>query len=95
MERLKLRDSIIPRLRDLAHSTRSSKWEQTLRGPQWNFSYEQAVVISRAMMEDSVVENLKVCGYLAYCRWKLMDLSERESSFKVCPSFRCENCRLL
>lgn len=95
LERLKLQDSIIPHLRHLAYSTRSSKWEQTLRGPQWSFTYEQAVVISRAMIEDSIIANLKVCSYLVYCRWKLINLSERERSFEVRPHFWCKNCHLL
>ncbi|KAK2460042.1 hypothetical protein APHAL10511_007965 [Amanita phalloides] len=52
LEHLKLLDTIIPRLHDLSHTVHSSKWEKMLRGPEWGFSFEQAAMISRAMILD-------------------------------------------
>ena len=66
LEYLELLDSIIPRLHGLAHSTHSSKWEWVLRRPEWGFSYEQAAIVSKAMIQDIVVEDLKVCASLSH-----------------------------
>ena len=62
LEHLKLPDTILPRLHDLAHSVQSSKWVQTLCKPEWGFSFEHAMVLSRAMILDSRIVNLKVHG---------------------------------
>lgn len=48
----KLSDSLVPRLRDMARTTRSSRWEATLRSPAWGLSSRQAVGLSNAILAD-------------------------------------------
>lgn len=57
LERLQLPDTIISRLRDIALSVRSSRW---LQGPQWGVSFEQVVTMSRAIIREVSIEDLKV-----------------------------------
>jgi hypothetical protein len=39
-------------LRVLACSTRSSKWEKVLSGPEWGLTREQATQLSNALLTD-------------------------------------------
>ena len=52
LDRFNLDDTLLPRLRVLTTTVRSSKWEATLRRSQWGLSYEQAVNLSKAMLAD-------------------------------------------
>ena len=52
MDRFGLSDLIIPRLRQLVCSTRSSRWEATLLSPEWGMTSVQARLLSRAMLAD-------------------------------------------
>ena len=45
-------DDIIPRLRVLAQTVKSSHWKFKLRDPQYKLTTEQAVDIAEAMMND-------------------------------------------
>jgi len=51
-DRFHLNDILIPQLRILATTVRSSKWEAVLRSTKWGLNYEQAVNLSRAMAAD-------------------------------------------
>lgn len=48
-----LGDSLIPKLRDLAQTIRSSRWEATLRSPKWGLTHEQAADLSSALLADT------------------------------------------
>ena len=52
IDRLGLNDSLIPCLRVLTHTVRSSRWESVLRTPHWGLSYEQAANFAKAMQAD-------------------------------------------
>jgi len=52
LDRFDLDDSLIPRLRVLTQTVRSSKWEASLRGSKFMLSYEQASKLTNAMMKD-------------------------------------------
>jgi hypothetical protein len=52
LDRFKLDDKLIPRLRVLTRKVRNTQWESVLRTPQWGLSYEQASSLSRAMLAD-------------------------------------------
>ena len=52
MDRFGLSDLIIPRLRQLACSTHSSRWEAMLHSPEWGMTSVQARLLSRAMLAD-------------------------------------------
>jgi len=52
LDHLELADSFIPRLRVLACTVQSSRWEQVLRSSEWGLSQEQARLISRALISD-------------------------------------------
>ncbi|KAF8329664.1 hypothetical protein F5887DRAFT_923671 [Amanita rubescens] len=52
LDRLGLADSFIPRLRVLACTVRSSRWEQVLRSSEWGLSQEQARHVSHALISD-------------------------------------------
>jgi hypothetical protein len=52
LDRFQLSDSLLPRLRVLTMTIRSSRWEAVLRADQWGLSYEQAVNLSGALLAD-------------------------------------------
>lgn len=52
LDQLGLRDSVLPRLRILVGTVRSSRWEAMFRGPQWDLGYEQAATLSNALFAD-------------------------------------------
>ena len=52
LDHFHLDDALIPRLRVLTTTVRSSKWEIALRNPQWGLNYEQAFSLSNAMIAD-------------------------------------------
>jgi hypothetical protein len=58
LDRFHLDDNLIPQLRTLVTTTRSSKWEAKLRGRDWGLSYEQAVTLSNALHADLGVARL-------------------------------------
>ncbi|KAG1899556.1 uncharacterized protein F5891DRAFT_1189705 [Suillus fuscotomentosus] len=47
-----LGDEILPKLRVLASTVRSSRWESVFRSPKWDLSYEQASLLSKALLAD-------------------------------------------
>ncbi|KIK13831.1 hypothetical protein PISMIDRAFT_17704 [Pisolithus microcarpus 441] len=46
LDHFKISNKVLPQLRKLISTARSSHWEAVLRSPQWNLTYEQAVNIS-------------------------------------------------
>jgi hypothetical protein len=52
IDRFKLGDEVLPKLRALAGTVRSSRWEAVFRSPQWDLTYEQAFVLSKALLAD-------------------------------------------
>ncbi|RDB15155.1 hypothetical protein Hypma_004865 [Hypsizygus marmoreus] len=52
LDRFGLADAVIPRLRVITQTVRSSRWEHTLRNGDLALSYEQAANLSRAMERD-------------------------------------------
>lgn len=52
LDHFNLSDTLLPRLRVLTTTVRSSKWEATLRGDQWGLGYDQAINLSNAMLAD-------------------------------------------
>lgn len=53
LDRFDLNDNFILRLRNLARTVRSSRWEATLRTSDWGLSFEQAVSLSKALLLDT------------------------------------------
>lgn len=51
LDRFRLNDSLVPRLRGLTQTIRSSRWEEVLR-TEWGLTFEQAVTISGALRSD-------------------------------------------
>lgn len=51
IEYFRLADTVVPRLRDLTQTVRSSRWEEVLR-VKWGLTFEQASKISTAMQSD-------------------------------------------
>lgn len=68
LDRLGLGDEILLRLRTLIGTTRSSRWEVVFRSPKWNLTYEQAAILSKALLADLQVqpEVVKVGVFLYY-----------------------------
>ncbi|KAG1764089.1 hypothetical protein EV702DRAFT_1051461 [Suillus placidus] len=56
LDRLGLGDEILLKLRILIGTTRSSRWEAVFRSPKWNFTYEQATILSKALLTDLQVQ---------------------------------------
>jgi hypothetical protein len=52
IDRFNLGDRILPELRVLARTIRSSRWEAILRSSKWDLPYEQASVLSKALLAD-------------------------------------------
>jgi len=52
LDRFKLKDEILPELRKLVRTVRSSRWELEFRSQAWDLTYEQAFVLSRALLAD-------------------------------------------
>lgn len=52
LDRFRLSDSLIPQLRVLAQTVRSSRWESVLHSREWGLSMEQAANISTALLLD-------------------------------------------
>jgi len=53
LDRFKMNDDVLPRLRTLSSTVHSSRWEAVLRSHQWNLPYEQAANLSRALNADT------------------------------------------
>jgi hypothetical protein len=49
---IKLGDEVLPKLRVLVQTVRSSRWEAVFRSPKWDLSYEHASILSRALLAD-------------------------------------------
>jgi hypothetical protein len=70
LDRFNLNDTLVPRLRTLSTTVRSSKWEATLRSAQWGLSHDQAANLSSAMIADIKNEQfvrIKVHSYVHFC----------------------------
>ena len=52
LDRFDLDDSLIPRLRVLTQTVRSSRWERVLRSHRFGLAYEQAAKLTDAMLKD-------------------------------------------
>ncbi|KAF8330272.1 hypothetical protein F5887DRAFT_1081863 [Amanita rubescens] len=59
MDRLRLPDEIIPRLRALICETRSSRWEDVLCEPQWGLDRKAANILAQAMHVDTTGKKAK------------------------------------
>ncbi|KAG9310200.1 hypothetical protein JVU11DRAFT_9841 [Chiua virens] len=69
LDRFGLSDQIIPRLRELVTSMRSSCWEATLRNTPWNLNYEQATNLQRALHADLGVD-MPLLAKTSFSIWK-------------------------
>jgi hypothetical protein len=49
---LKLGDKNLPKLQTLVAAVRSSQWEAVFRSPSWDLTYEQASILSNALLMD-------------------------------------------
>lgn len=52
LDRFKMGDGLIPRLRELTTTVRNTRWEATLRSPKWGLTFEQAVHLTNALNAD-------------------------------------------
>jgi hypothetical protein len=52
LDRLKLGDEILPELRALVRTVRSSRWEAVFMSPKWNLARGQAAMLSNALLAD-------------------------------------------
>lgn len=52
LDRFKIGDEAILKLRDLIVTVRSSRWEVVLRSPKWDLTYEQAFNLTKALHAD-------------------------------------------
>lgn len=52
LDRFKMGDELIPKLRELMSTVRSSRWEAVLRSPKWDLTFEQAVLLTTALNTD-------------------------------------------
>lgn len=52
LDRFNLGDELLPKLRVLVSTVRSSRWESVFRSQQWDLTYDQALVLSRALLTD-------------------------------------------
>ncbi|KAG1828057.1 hypothetical protein DFJ58DRAFT_737991 [Suillus subalutaceus] len=52
LDRLRLGDENLPKLRLLVQTARSSRWEAVLRSPKWDLSYEHVSILSMALFAD-------------------------------------------
>lgn len=60
IDKLRLPHSFIPDLRNMTCTIRSSSWIKTLQSAEWGLDYEQAVMLSRALLADIKADSLKV-----------------------------------
>lgn len=61
LDRFKMDDAVLLKLRALVGSVRSSRWEVVLRSPKWDLTYEQASNLARALLMDVQGVHQKVC----------------------------------
>jgi hypothetical protein len=52
LDRFKLGDELLPKLRVLVGIVRSSRWESVLRSQKWDLNYEQASILANALLAD-------------------------------------------
>ncbi|KAF8331609.1 hypothetical protein F5887DRAFT_1081200 [Amanita rubescens] len=52
-------DTVIPRLRKLVCTIRSSRWEEVLHSPKWGLTTAQAKLMSKALLADITQESTK------------------------------------
>jgi hypothetical protein len=52
LDRLKLGNENLPKLRTLVAAVCSSRWEAVFRSPTWDLTYEQASILSNALLMD-------------------------------------------
>lgn len=52
LDQLKLGDEILPKLRMLVSTVRSSRWEAVFRSPKWDLNYEHASLLAKALLTD-------------------------------------------
>ena len=60
LDRFKMGDEVIFKLRHLMSTVRSSRWEAVLRSPKWDLTFEQAVNIAKALNADLQGQKLDV-----------------------------------
>jgi hypothetical protein len=84
IDRFLLSDGLLPRLRILTTTVRSSRWEAVLRGEDWGMTYEQAVNLSRALLAD--IKNQKLVQSKVCTSYDLLKLSTESSPTATFPS---------
>jgi len=52
LDQLELGDEILPKLRALARTVRSSRWEAVFMSPKWNLAPGHAAILSNALLAD-------------------------------------------
>lgn len=71
LERFHFDDSIIPRLRNLTRTVRSSRWEEALR-TKWGLTFEQSDKLSEALCLD--ITGHVIVSYLEPLLWLYSDV---------------------
>ena len=72
IDKLALPDSFILDLRNMTCTIRSSSWIKTLQSAEWGLNYEQALMLSRALLADIKADSLKVrtlTTFVTWCLW--------------------------
>lgn len=52
IDRFQLGDNLLPKLHVLVRTVSSSRWESVFRSEKWDLTYEQASVLSKALLAD-------------------------------------------
>ncbi|KAG1770858.1 hypothetical protein EV702DRAFT_1202186 [Suillus placidus] len=60
LDRFKMGDEVILKLRELMSTVRSSHWEAVLRSQKWEFTFEQAANLAKALNADLQLQKLDV-----------------------------------
>lgn len=60
LEHFELSDALVPRLRNLAQTVRSGRWEAALHSAEWGLSSEQAAILSDALLSDTQANDLSI-----------------------------------
>lgn len=76
IDHFELSDTLVPRLRHLSKTVRSSRWEAALHASDWGLSSEQAVKLSSALLLDIELNAEPSMVRLTTVRPKLLSYQE-------------------
>ncbi|KAG1855813.1 hypothetical protein C8R48DRAFT_675149 [Suillus tomentosus] len=60
LDHFKMGDDVIPKLRELMSTVRSSRWEVILRSQKWDFTFEQAANLVKTLNTDLRLQTLDI-----------------------------------